>query len=317
MIRRTTFNLSYVVLCTVSIAITLSAVGERGFQSWYLFASPLVLAATFFGMRGALATGCVVFALLVLLFRNEASVAAHPEGLPSAPVVLAQTATFIVSMAEVYGHALAGTLLMVAGAFGIGYLADKQKQLQIQAGFMASHDALTGLMNRWSFHREVEQVVGQVQRTHGSAALVLLDLDGFKQVNDLHGHPAGDEVLKRVGEVLERQSRSNDLAARMGGDEFAVLLPQIDETTARMVAERIVKAIAGIPGDWRVSASAGLALISDAAQDYETVIKQADSALYFAKGTGKNRIHVYGVEDGGREREKSDAVLQPANSSPQ
>ena len=317
MIRRTTINLSYVVLCTGSIAITLSAVGERGYQSWYLFASPLLLAATFFGMRGALATGCVVFALLVMLFRNGASVAARPEAFPSASVVLAQTATLIVSMAEVYGHALAGTLLMVAGAFGLGFLADKQKQLQLQVGFMASHDALTGLMNRWGFHREVEQVVGQVQRTHGSAALVFLDLDGFKQVNDLHGHPAGDELLKRVGEVLERHIRSNDLVARMGGDEFAVLLPKTDATTARMVAERIVKAIAAIPGDWRVSASAGLALISDVSQDDETVIKPADAALYFAKGTGKNRIHVYGAEYAGRDQEKSDPVVQPVNSPAQ
>lgn len=312
--RRTTINLSYVVLCTVSIVITLSAVGERGYQSWYLFASPLVLAATFFGMRGALATGCAVLATLVLLFHNEGSLKTQPQALTSAPVVLAQTATLIVSLAEVYGHAVAGTVLMVAGAFGLGYLADKQKQLQLQVGFMASHDALTGLLNRWSFHREVERAVDQAQRANVTAALVFLDLDGFKQVNDQLGHPQGDDLLKKVGEVLQSQVRSNDLAARMGGDEFAVLLPRVDEANARMVAERIIKGIAAIPGEWRISASGGLAIISGATEDEATVIKQADSALYFAKGTGKNRIHMYGSEDPSPKPREAGEVLLSAHA---
>ena len=97
--------------------------------------------------------------------------------------------------------------------------------------------------------------------------------------------------------MLQSQVRSHDIAARMGGDEFAVLLPKVDEANARMVAERIVKGIAAIPGAWRISASAGVAIISGATEDEETAIRQADSALYFVKGTGKNRIHVFGSED--------------------
>lgn len=299
MIRRRTFNLAYVVLCTVSIVITLSVVGERGFHSWYLFTSPLVLAATFFGMRGALATGCAVLASLVLLFRPEmmAAVTAstRPEGLTNAGIVITSTAGLIVSLAEVYGHAVAGTCIMVAGAIGLGYLGDKQRKLQDRVAYMAAHDSLTGLLNRWSFQVEVQKAVEQVQHGQHFGALFFIDLDGFKQVNDRLGHPAGDDLLKKVGEVLTRHTRSHDVAARMGGDEFAVLLPKIDEAYARAVAERIIQQVAAIPVPENVvvTTSAGIALISVATPDAETVLKRADVALYAAKGAGKNRIQYY------------------------
>jgi len=298
MIRRRTFNLAYVVLCTVSIVITLNVVGERGFHSWYLFTSPLVLAATFFGMRGALATGCVVLASLVLLFRPEMMMAVSAprgEAIADAGVVITSTAGLIISLTEVYGHAVAGTCIMVAGAIGLGYLGDRQRTLQDRVAYMAAHDSLTGLLNRWSFQVEVQKAVEQAQRGQHFGALFFIDLDGFKHVNDQLGHPAGDDLLRQVGEVLTRHTRSQDVTARMGGDEFAVLLPRIDEAYARSVAERIVRQVAAVPApqDVRVTTSAGIALISAATPDAEMVLKRADVALYAAKSAGKNRIQYY------------------------
>jgi diguanylate cyclase (GGDEF)-like protein len=137
--------------------------------------------------------------------------------------------------------------------------------------------------------------VEQAQQGNHFGALFFIDLDGFKQVNDRLGHPAGDDLLKKVGEVLTRHTRSHDIAARMGGDEFAVLLPKIDEAYARAVAERIIRQVAAIPvpENLAVTTSAGITLISVATPDAETVLKRADVALYAAKGAGKNRTQYY------------------------
>jgi diguanylate cyclase (GGDEF)-like protein len=156
-------------------------------------------------------------------------------------------------------------------------------------------DELTGLLN----HRRLQQVLDQglldVQRTRQPLALLMLDIDDFKRVNDTHGHQQGDRVLREVARVLREASRPLDNAGRYGGEELALVLPGTTLHEARIVAERVRQAIADLTipvpegGTLGVTASLGVAAIPTCAHDRETLIKAADAALYAAKRAGKNQ----------------------------
>jgi two-component system, cell cycle response regulator len=159
----------------------------------------------------------------------------------------------------------------------------------------ATTDALTGIANRRSFDEELALEWRRAHRIGDSLALVLLDLDDFKKVNDTHGHPAGDAVLRTIGEVLGSGARQIDLAARYGGEEFVVLVPESDLKGATQLAKRlrlaISKARAELPDGrlLKVTASFGVAVKSDLTSA-EQLIAAADEALYEAKRAGKNRV---------------------------
>jgi diguanylate cyclase (GGDEF)-like protein len=159
----------------------------------------------------------------------------------------------------------------------------------------AATDSLTGLANRWSFDEELTLEWRRAERVGDSLALILLDLDNFKSVNDTHGHPAGDKVLRRVAETLATSIRQVDLAARYGGEEFAVIVPEADLEGAVALAERLRAAIESsrveLPGGERlvVTASFGVAVKGDLPQA-EELIAVADVALYESKRAGKNRV---------------------------
>lgn len=148
-------------------------------------------------------------------------------------------------------------------------------------------DPLTELLNRRGFERELRRSVAYVKRYGAGAALIYLDLDGFKPVNDRHGHAAGDAVLKAVAVALQRQVRASDVVARLGGDEFVVLLWNVNGAAAAAKAAALERAIYAAPVRWGAStlvvgASAGLALIGalDASAD---VLARADAAMYARK----------------------------------
>jgi diguanylate cyclase (GGDEF)-like protein len=154
-------------------------------------------------------------------------------------------------------------------------------------------DPLTDLLNRRSFERELKRSVAYVKRYGTSAALVYLDLNGFKPVNDRHGHAAGDAVLKAVAAALVRQVRASDLVARIGGDEFVVLLWNVSGPAAAAKAAALEQAIYSTPVRWSsstlvVGASAGVALIGalDAPAD---LLARADAAMY-ARKSGQKTI---------------------------
>ena len=159
----------------------------------------------------------------------------------------------------------------------------------------ATTDSLTGLANRRSFDEELTLEWRRSERIEGTLALILVDIDDFKQVNDTHGHQVGDAVLKKVGEVLGGRVRQLDVAARYGGEEFAVLLPETDVAGARTLAQRLRKDIVGarveLPdgSDFGVTASFGVAE-KTGFQRAEEMIAAADRALYDAKNRGKNRV---------------------------
>ena len=173
---------------------------------------------------------------------------------------------------------------------------DRIRRLQLTLEQMVVSDPLTGLYNRRFL---MDRLLQEMQRSdrHGEPlAFAMIDLDGFKTINDLYGHVLGDKVLRAVGNAISRSIRVSDIAARYGGDEFAVILPQTPPEGAMRVCERLLRAIseAGFQDDsgkvCRVTASLGLAYYpADDVESPEDLVHSADGALYGAKRSGKNR----------------------------
>jgi diguanylate cyclase (GGDEF)-like protein len=186
----------------------------------------------------------------------------------------------------------------------------KQMELALKAAHekaraAALEDELTGLHNRRAFFEFGMQALKQARRNKTSLAAVMFDLDHFKVINDTHGHEAGDEVLRRVGALLKAKVREADIAARIGGEEFAILLTNSTPGEAREMAERLLLLIRsnGIPfRNVKIAptASFGLAMMSDADTRLEPLLARADEAMYESKTGGRNRITVYSEPGSGQ-----------------
>jgi diguanylate cyclase (GGDEF)-like protein len=162
----------------------------------------------------------------------------------------------------------------------------------------ASLDPLTGLKNRRRFDEDLQVAMARGRREHTTGAVLMLDLDHFKQVNDLHGHPAGDRTIKEIAEVLRQRTRESDSLARLGGDEFAIVLPRCSPSEARMVADSIVAAIRDrrpANGDIEpITVSVGVAMFGeDPRTSIESVVSEADTAMYAAKDGGRDGVRVF------------------------
>lgn len=159
----------------------------------------------------------------------------------------------------------------------------------------AMTDALTGLPNRWALQDALKRMLAHASRTERPLALVLLDLDHFKHLNDTYGHDAGDQALAAVGQALRGALRESDLATRSGGEEFTVLLPDTPLEGALQVAEQLRTAVSSIelplPGV-ALSASLGVAVLPLHAVEADRLIRVADRALYAAKRAGRNRVEI-------------------------
>jgi len=171
-----------------------------------------------------------------------------------------------------------------------------RKEMESQLQKLASTDPLTGLANRRVFLEQLEQEQAKVARLpHYSAVLLMLDLDFFKRVNDGYGHAAGDAVLKAFAEIVRHSSRTIDVPARLGGEEFAILLSGADKNDALAMAERLREQVAKTviehnAGPVRITVSIGAAALLANDSNSEAVLHRADSALYEAKDKGRNRI---------------------------
>jgi diguanylate cyclase (GGDEF)-like protein/PAS domain S-box-containing protein len=161
----------------------------------------------------------------------------------------------------------------------------------------AFHDGLTGLANRALFRDRLDQALARSIRSHGQVAVLLLDLDGFKQVNDSLGHDAGDALLGEVARRFSETARPSDTLARLGGDEFALLLEGADEEEAQVVAgrlrEQLTQPFSITDRDLAITASIGVAVASPADSDAEDLLRDADIAMYAAKEAGRDRSEVF------------------------
>ncbi len=161
---------------------------------------------------------------------------------------------------------------------------------------MATVDSLTGLSLRESFFRRLEEEHTRALRYGGQFALMMIDLDGFKEINDRHGHPVGDRYLAALGQAVRARLRSADLACRYGGDELCLLLPHTGPDGARVMAESVRSAVAALALDSeeatvRTTASIGLAAFPNHdSGDWRVLLRKADQALYEAKRAGRNRV---------------------------
>jgi diguanylate cyclase (GGDEF)-like protein len=179
-------------------------------------------------------------------------------------------------------------------AAGFNRMAEIVGEQRQRLESLVATDALTGLANHRHFHERLGAEIERARRYGGQLALVSLDLDDFKKMNDTYGHPYGDEILRAVGEQLDDAVRAADLAARLGGEEFALILPGADADFAYAAAERVRVAVEAVPvRGSKLSCSAGVACFPTDAEDADTLLRFADGAMYWAKRAGKGRTRRY------------------------
>jgi diguanylate cyclase len=173
----------------------------------------------------------------------------------------------------------------------------ESRTLQRELAHSATHDSLTGLPNRLAFEQALSSAVEQARIERREHALCFIDLDHFKAVNDTAGHAAGDCLLQEIGNVIRRGCREQDFAARIGGDEFAILFADCTLAGAKMAAQKIVEAVAGTRFDWErrryeIGASAGITAITPTSPRAALLMAEADFACYAAKSAGRNRVSI-------------------------
>jgi diguanylate cyclase len=171
---------------------------------------------------------------------------------------------------------------------------ERMQELQREA----SLDPLTGLKNRRRFEEDLRQAMARARRENATGAVLMLDLDEFKRINDSYGHPAGDRTIEEIADVLRQRTRESDSLARLGGDEFAIVLPRASPAEARVVAESIAAAIREhqpARGDIEpITASVGVAMFGiDPRTSIESVVSEADTAMYAAKDGGRDGVRVF------------------------
>ncbi|MBB2970312.1 EAL domain-containing protein [Mesorhizobium sp. RMAD-H1] len=185
-----------------------------------------------------------------------------------------------------------------------------RKEAEAHISYLAHHDMLTGLPNRRSFAARLDQLIAATDiRGENRVALLCLDLDRFKEVNDLFGHAAGDEILQKVATTVSRLLGSEDMLARLGGDEFAIIMPGISGTAAvSRLAEDILEALQSeseaSPMRSIVSSSIGIAIFPTDGTDRETLLNHADTALYRSKAEGRNTYRFFEARMGEEAKER-------------
>lgn len=178
----------------------------------------------------------------------------------------------------------------------------ERKLIEDELNWQLNHDHLTQLLNRTYFNRLLQQEVQNVKLSHQQSALLYIDLDNFKMVNDEAGHAAGDQLLITISEKIRSRLRHRDLAARLSGDEFAVLLHDININNLSQLANAFKNVLESIEfrikeQQYAVSGSVGVAIIDAQTHDHKTVIANADMACKLAKQQGKNQIHIFAEQD--------------------
>jgi diguanylate cyclase (GGDEF)-like protein/PAS domain S-box-containing protein len=188
------------------------------------------------------------------------------------------------------------------GYRGTGSEITERKAAEKALRFEASHDNLTGLINRQEFEMRASRLLVSYKSGNAEHAMCFLDLDQFKVINDTCGHGAGDELLRSVAELMRSHIRNRDTLARIGGDEFGLLMEHCPFEQAYRLAETLLRAVQDYHFFWkgkafRIGVSIGLVTFSDTTDSYTELFRQADAACYLAKDLGRNRIHTFCQDD--------------------
>ncbi len=185
----------------------------------------------------------------------------------------------------------------IGGAFAVGRDITERKRDEAELKRLATHDELTGLANRRTFDQRIADELARARRYGHGLSLVLMDIDHFKRINDTFGHPVGDRVLADIARTLRAMVREHELIARVGGEEFAWILPEANAVGALAAAERAFAAVAGRPLEYvsPVTLSAGICPVSEGL-DATELYRRADNALLAAKQAGRDRIVVYSAD---------------------
>jgi len=225
-----------------------------------------VLIATWF--EGTFWGSTCVAATVILRMTLETS-----QGTASIPLAFFHQAPFVI----------------VAGIAMFGFRHMRRTQDELHR--LATHDHLTAVLNSSAFTRRVSQELVRHRRYRRPGALIYLDLDNFKGLNDTHGHHTGDAVLRLVADAMQRAVREVDVVGRMGGDEFAVLMPETDGSVAAAAAQRLSDALrSAFDGTPAVTASVGVVAFGETPMTADDVLRRADQAMYEAKKLGKDRV---------------------------
>jgi diguanylate cyclase (GGDEF)-like protein len=249
-----------IVLLSTAIIVSLIQLPGTGKFSLAFFMINVGFATIAFGEKFGIAAACL--SLVLPLFTTDGRLSAR----------------------------LLDTALELAVLLTLVAILVRINQLQQHALF----DVLTGLRNHRYFQLRLQDELRRSDRTGVPTALVLIDLDNFKKINDSFGHAAGDQVLRDVARTLERGVRASDIVCRYGGEEITIILPETGVDDGRQVAERLRAAVEGLngPASPRVTISAGVACYPEHAADCDALIKIADRAMYRAKQAGKNRVSI-------------------------
>ena len=189
----------------------------------------------------------------------------------------------------------------IIGAVVVLHDVSEGRQHAAELTYQANHDALTGVLNRRAFETQLNSLIRDTI-SPPQYAVLYLDLDQFKVVNDTCGHAAGDELICQISMILQQSVREGDLLARLGGDEFGVVLLDCNDIDAIRIAEQLRESVANIRFAWAgqqfaVGVSVGMVAVTHGASTLKEVMKAADAACYMAKEKGRNRVHVYRADD--------------------
>lgn len=179
---------------------------------------------------------------------------------------------------------------------------NKERLYQLQLTHQANHDALTGLHNRFAFEEYLKQLLNEDESKDVQHAIIYIDLDNFKIVNDSCGHAAGDELLKQLSIIMPENIPSNDMFARLGGDEFGIIIKNMSSEESKKICEQILNQLRDFRFSWQgntfsIGASIGLFVFTTEYQTIENIMSAADIACFTAKERGRNRLHTYSRED--------------------
>jgi diguanylate cyclase (GGDEF)-like protein len=283
-------GLALAIATTALYAITLAAftlvTGPFASLGWISYLGGAVVGYVMFP-RGVVLAGIVLYAVLV-----SGGALVQPELIAPAPVWAGLDGGMVLRRSVSSLSLFAMTFVVIA------WIADRWRDREARYQQLASIDALTGLTNRRRFLKRAEQELARSRRYGSPLALILVDLDHFKKINDQYGHLVGDQALVHAAGIFAREIRDVDVVARYGGEEFAILLPMTTAGGAKEVAERCARQLAGSPvvvdgtSPIPVTASMGVACAEGQTGSIEELLRAADAALYRAKEGGRNRVEI-------------------------